>query len=451
MLTAALAIHFFATTLHKRDAYAQTDASMQRSDDNYSIFPGDGSFAVGSEHSHDPAVIELDGKLFALCTGNGGSMKSSTDFNIWKNEGPIIQTFPEWLRKAVPEHKSIWAPAAVKIGDTVRIYYCASRFFGGNDSVIGFMENKHFNAAKPHDGWTDGGKVIESSKANKDHWNCIDPDVQVDQMGRHWLFFGSYYSGIYEVELDPISGKIKEGSTPVSVANNKATRENALEGACGAYRDGYYYLFVSYGLAAQGVRSTYQMMVGRSKNPNGPFLDAKGTSMEEGGHVNILKTSPPMFSPGHNEVMKYHDGRWLTSYHYYDGRKYWTDGKWGLPRLQVREILWSNDGWPLPGLPVEFTNEKRFTDHKSLAGKWIHQADFADAEEITLAPDGAIIAGKRKGKWEVKGETLTMKWPKIEDEKDFWVDQLQIAYKGNYYVGRNQSGMVIRGIRNELK
>jgi hypothetical protein len=44
-----------------------------------------------------------------------------------------------------------------------------------------------------------------------------------------------------------------------------------------------------------------------------------------------------------------------------------------------------------------------------------------------------------------------MKWPKIEDEKDFWVDQLQIAYKGNYYVGRNQSGMVIRGIRSELK
>lgn len=442
MLIAALAINIL---------FASVGSPMQRPDDNYSIFPGDGSMAVGSEHSHDPMVLEIGGKLICLTTGNGGNMKSSTDFKSWKNEGALIPSPPEWLKKAVPEHRSIWAPDAVKIGDTIRVYFCASRFFGGNDSVIGFMENKNFNANRPHDGWTDGGKVIESSKANKDHWNCIDPDVLVDQTGRQWLYFGSYYSGLYVVELDPVSGKIKEGCVPLSVANNKASRENALEGPCATFRDGYYYLFVSYGLAAQGVRSTYQMMVGRSRNPNGPFVDASGKAMEEGGHVNILKTSPPMFSPGHNEIMKYHDGRWFTSYHYYDGRKYWTDGKWGLPRLQVRELLWSTDGWPLPGLPVEFTNEKKLSEHKSMAGKWIHQADFADAETITLDADGTIVAGKRKGNWEVKGDALTMKWPKIGAEKEFWVDQLQVAYKGNYYVGRNQSGMVIRGIRSELQ
>ena len=442
MLIVALAIHFLI---------APSVTQMQRPDDNYSIFPGDGSFATGSEHSHDPMIIELGNSVFCLTTGNGGNMKSTRDFKTWKNEGAVIPNPPEWLRKSVPEHKSIWAPDAVKIGNTVRIYFCASRFFGGNDSVIGFMENKNFNAEKPHEGWTDGGMVIESSKANKDHWNCIDPDVMVDQTGRHWMYFGSYYSGIYVVELDPVSGKIKEGAIPANVANNKGSRENALEGACCTYRDGFYYLFVSYGLAAQGVRSTYQMMVGRSKNPNGPFINTEGKTMEEGGHVNILKTSPPMFSPGHNEIMKYHDGRWFTSYHYYDGRRYWTDGKWGLPRLQVRELLWSTDGWPLPGLPIEFTNEKKISERKSLAGKWIHQADFADTEEITLVPDGSIVAGKRTGKWEVKGELLIMKWPKLENKNEIWVDQLQVSYKGNYYVGRNQAGIVIRGIRGELR
>ena len=440
MLFAAISFHL-----------ASLGLPMQRSEDSYSIFPGDGSYAVGSEHLHDPAVIELGGKLFSFSTGNGGTLMSSTDFKTWKPEGPVLTNFPDWLRKAVPEHHSIWAPAAVKIGGTIRVYYSASRFFGGNDSVIGFQENKHFNPEKPHEGWTDGGLVIASSKAKKDHWNCIDPDVKVDQSGRQWLYFGSYFSGIYVVELDPVTGKIKEGCQPHSVANNKATRENALEGACGEYRDGYYYLFVSYGLAAQGVRSTYQIMVGRSKNPNGPFLDADGRSMAEGGHVNILKTSPPMFSPGHCEVLHYRDGRWLMSYHFYDGRKFWAGDKWGLPRLQVRELVWSKDGWPLPGLPVEFLNGKKLIEQNSMVGKWIHQADFTDADEVTFEANGTVKTSKEEGKWQLDGTTLTLRWPKFSQPGEFWTDKVQVEYKGNYYVGRNQAGMVIRGIRSDLR
>lgn len=426
---------------------------MQRPDDNYSIFPGDGSFAKNSEHTHDPMIIELGGRVFCLSTsGNGfGVMKSTKDFKTWTVHGPIIKDVPEWLKKQIPEHRSIWAPDAVQVGKSVRVYYCASRYFGGNDSVIGFLENQNFNHDKPQEGWVDHGKVIESSKANKDHWNCIDPDVKVDETGRHWLYFGSYYSGIYVVELDPANGKIKAGSQPISVAWNKASKENALEGAAQCYRDGYYYLFVSYGLAAQGVRSTYQIMVGRSKSPEGPFLDADGKPMTEGGHVNVLKTSPPMFSPGHNEIMRHSDGRWLMSYHYYDGRRYWTDGKWGMPRLQVREVLWSKDGWPLPGLPVEFLNQKKLRPHKGVVGKWIHQADFADVDEITFEKDGTIKTSRRKGKWELNGETLTLKWPKLDEPGAFWTDRVQLAYQGNYYVGRNQAGIVIRGIRSELK
>lgn len=451
MLIAALIVNLFGNPLHKRDTHVPTEPATQRSDDNYSIFPGDGSFAENSEHTHDPMIIELGGRVFCLSTGNGGLMKSTKDFKTWKIEGSVLTEFPEWLRKAVPEHRSIWAPDAVKFGDTVRFYYCASRFFGGNDSVIGFMENKHFNPDKPHDGWTDGGKVIESSRANNDHYNCIDPDVKVDENGRHWLYFGSYFSGLYVVELDPTTGKIKEGCKPASVANNKASRENALEGAAQCYRDGYYYLFVSYGLAAQGVRSTYQIMVGRSKTPDGPFLDAEGKTMSDGGHVNVLKTSPPMFSPGHCEMMHHSDGRWLMSYHYYDGRKFWTGDKWGLPRLQIREILWTKEGWPLPGLPVEFLNTKKLTEHKSLVGKWIHQADFADADEVTFEANGTIKTSRDDGKWSLDGTTLTLQWPKRNLPGEFWTDKVQLEYKGNYYVGRNQAGSVIRGIRSELR
>ena len=33
-------------------------------------------------------------------------------------------------------------------------------------------------------------------------------------------------------------------------------------------------------------------------------------------------------------------------YHFYDGRENWHGDLWGLPTLQIRELLWSADDWP---------------------------------------------------------------------------------------------------------
>lgn len=375
-------------------------------------------------------------------------VKTTRDFKTWRNFGPLLKENPDWLKKRIPEHRSVWAPDIVKIGSKVRVYYCASRFFGGNDSVIGFLENDHFDPDKPTDGWVDHGEVIESRK-DRNFYNCIDADILIDQEKRHWMFFGSYFAGIYCVELNPETGKMADpiGKPPFLVARNTASRENAIEGSSVLYREGWYYLFVSYGLAAQGVRSTYQMMVGRSEAPSGPFVDASGKAMTEGGHVNFLKTSPPMFSPGHNEVLHDSKGRWLTSYHYYDGRKYWTDGKWGLPRVQVREMFWDKEGWPLPGLPLEHLAATTLPAHKSPVGKWVHQADFGNVEEVELLAGGVLQVGTKKGKWEQSGDVLTLLWPKTDDSKGFWKDVVSIRYEGNYYVGRTEAGLVVRGYR----
>ena len=69
--------------------------------------------------------------------------------------------------------------------------------------------------------WEDKGMVVCSSsdrgmndwsRPNLNNWdayfyfNAIDPTYLVDKDGTHWLIYGSWHSGIAEVELNPETG-----------------------------------------------------------------------------------------------------------------------------------------------------------------------------------------------------------------------------------------------------
>jgi len=410
-------------------------------------FPGDGAHAEGAQGVHDPTVFQVGDTFYAFCTsGNGFSvLRTSRDLLRWKVWGPVLPETPEWLRKRIPQHRSLWAPDCIRVGRALRMYYCASERFGGNGSVIGFAENPDPNPEKPLQGWVDRGMVLESVQG-VDTFNAIDPEVLVLPNGRQFLFFGSYFAGLYVQELDPKTGKLKhpDHSDRTLVARNTMDRGNALEAAAVIQRDGWTYLFVSYGLAAQGVRSTYRIVVGRSKSPTGPFVDSNGVPMVDGGHTVVLRGSPPMFAPGHCDLLRASDGRWLMPYHFYDGREHWHGDVWGLPTLQIRELLWSEDGWPLPGLPVEWVGRPK-GGAPGVEGVWLHQADFGRVLRVRLEPGGVLREGDRTGRWTRSGDRLTLEWPKPEG--GYWTDTVRLAYDGWYYVGRNDAGMVIRGFR----
>jgi len=414
-----------------------------------SAFPGDGAFSVNAEHVHDPTIVSVAGQWFCFSTsGSGfGVVRSSSDLKRWKNWGAILPSPPEWIA-ARYRHRSVWAPDVVVLGKTLRCYYSVSNW-GTNQSVIGLAECRDFDPARPTEGWKDLGLVIESAPG-KTPFNAIDAEVLVARDGRHWMFFGSYFGGIYVVEVDAATGKLKSGAgEPVLVARNTGESGNPLEGAAVSYRDGHYYLFVSYGLAAQGVRSTYRIMVGRSKSPTGPFVDRAGKPMTDGGHVNVLKSSAPMFAPGHCDVLTAPDGRWLMPYHFYDGRRAWGD-KWGLPTLQVRVLLMSHDGWPLPGQPLEHTSiDPTAKSTRRVPGKWTQQMDFGQPKTLDFRADGSVSDGEERGKWTEREGVLVVEWPRRDAPGGVWTDRLQLAYGGTYYVGRNQSGLVIRGVRQE--
>jgi arabinan endo-1,5-alpha-L-arabinosidase len=112
----------------------------------------------------------------------------------------------------------------------------------------------------------------------RDTINTIDPTVVYDSVSRRlWMAYGSWERGIHILELDTATGGIKTpGDKGVKIARRKTTAAG-LEGAEISYRNGWYYLFVSY----DPLGDLYNVRVGRSGNANGPYYDFNGVDMAE--------------------------------------------------------------------------------------------------------------------------------------------------------------------------
>ena len=154
--------------------------------------------------------------------------------------------------------------------------------------------------------------------------------------GRLWLAFGSYWSGIKLVELDPQNGKVIAAGSPMySLAWN-----HRIEAACIHHHGSNYFLFVNWGECCKGTNSTYEIRVGRSDQITGPYQDREGKDMMDGGGTRVLGGEGRFIGPGHAGIVNV-DGQDWFSFHYYDGANR------GRPTLAVRKLSWDNDGWPV--------------------------------------------------------------------------------------------------------
>jgi arabinan endo-1,5-alpha-L-arabinosidase len=100
----------------------------------------------------------------------------------------------------------------------------------------------------------------------------------------------------------------------------------------------YYYLFASWDYCCRGEKSTYKLMVGRSKSVTGPYVDKNGVELNKGGGSLVIGGNKNWYGVGHNSVFTF-DGKDYTFMHGYDA----SDK--GLPKLIVKEITWI-DSWP---------------------------------------------------------------------------------------------------------
>ena len=290
---------------------------------------------TGNLGAHDPVIARYGNEWYVYCTGSRVRLKRSANGTTWSDIGSALPAIPSWVTQYVPNFSGsdVWAPDIFYYNGTWYLYYAVSTF-GSNTSAIGLATNKTLNPSESGYSWQDRGVVISSNSSN--NYNCIDPNVVLDKDGSPWLSFGSFWSGIKLVKLDPATMKPASGATLYSIASRPST---AIEAPFIVYRNGYFYLFVSFDLCCQGVNSTYKIMVGRSQNLTGPYVDKNGVSMMNGGGTLIDAGSTRWIGPGHCAVYQSGNTAILVN-HAYDA---WNNG---FATLQIRPLYWDSAGWP---------------------------------------------------------------------------------------------------------
>ncbi|MGW1022121.1 arabinan endo-1,5-alpha-L-arabinosidase [Streptomyces sp. NPDC002577] len=285
---------------------------------------------TGQEIIHDPTVIHLkNGQYAAYSTGGIIGARLSKDMKHWDDAGNAFAEPPSWWYE-YNDTGDPWAPDISYRDGQYWLYYAVSSW-GSNHSAIGVATSP---SGLPGT-WTDHGKAFSSERT--DSWNAIDPAV-IRADDRLWMTFGSYWTGIRMVELDPETGKAVSGAT----VQHLATRPDAPYAVEGPYivkHGRYYYLFASYDACCSGVNSTYKIRVGRSESVTGPYVDSDGTPLLQGGGDLLLAGHGRFIGTGGESVFR-DKGRDILAYHYYD-----ADDN-GTPKLGLNPLSWGKDGWP---------------------------------------------------------------------------------------------------------
>ncbi len=156
----------------------------------------------GDVYVHDPStVVECDGRHYVFYTRRNIGINHSDDGIHWISAGQVFNQPPSWTYEAVPEFGgSFWAPDIIYSGGRYCLYYSVSSW-GSQVSAIGLVTNVTLNPDDPDYQWIDRGPVIQSHVGSP--YNCIDPSLLLTDEGELWMAFGSYWNGIYLVQLDP--------------------------------------------------------------------------------------------------------------------------------------------------------------------------------------------------------------------------------------------------------
>ncbi len=299
--------------------------------------------------------------------------------------------------------------------------------------------------------------------------NAIDPAVFYDEEGDLWMVYGSWFGGLYMLELDEKTGLRDYNVKYETIANvsdaymgKKAAGGNYVSGE-GPYIEymkapgsnkGYYYLFVSYGFFNSN--GGYNMRIFRSESPDGPYVDQNGNSAifprggdNIGGAVGERLMSNyqwdcndrPFKAQGHNSVLMDDDGKLFVIYH----TKF--DDPYGFHEVRVHQMIMNEDGWPTAaayeytgetlsetGHTMEaVTGEYEFIFH-TLNQKFVNEqsADVERSKDIVLHADGTVT-GDISGTWTMR-----------DGSPEMTLTFGGVTYKGSFLVQADESSAMVQ-------
>jgi arabinan endo-1,5-alpha-L-arabinosidase len=321
--------------------------------------------------THDPEIIKQDDTYYLFPTG--GAISSSTDLINWKFEYNVFDKTPDWVTAdiigtnagssgalagggnglsasgppppaAVPRGGRIGAPDIQLVNGTYYLFYNVTAF-AKNTSAIGVATNKTLHPGSPDFKWVDHGMVVQSIP-NRDMWNAIDANLIMDR-NQGWLVFGSFWGGIKMVKLAPDLLSIAKPEVWYTLARQPRTfalddtdpGDGTIEGPFIYKHFQYFYLFVSLDYCCRGMDSDYNLVVGRSRNVEGPYVDRDGKLMSRGGGTPLAKGNADWAGVGHNSAYTM-DGKSILVMHGYDKHDN------GRSKLIIRELKWDRGDWP---------------------------------------------------------------------------------------------------------
>ena len=206
------------------------------------------------------------------------------------------------LREINRDLVDIWAPDISFFNNRWHLYYAVSNF-GEQNSAIGLATNATLDPESPDYKWVDQGEVLRSHPG--DQWNAIDPNLVIDERGDTWLSWGSFWEGIWMRKIDRSTGQLDADDMNYHQLANRSTGPDdtsAIEAPFIVFRDGKWYLFISFDQCCQGVDSTYNVHVGRSDALTGPYIDRDGVPLTEGGGSLILSAYGQWKGPGQRDT-----------------------------------------------------------------------------------------------------------------------------------------------------
>ncbi len=303
----------------------------------------------------DPSVIRgKDGWWYAYGTsdplrqGEGTAHRipiaRSRDLVSWAHVADAFtdSTLPLWAAPGA----SFFAPDIRYVDGQYRMYYVVTETTvtnEPNDNAIGMA-----TAPTPAGPWTDsGGPVVGPRRGGvvgdgNFKWT-FDPAVVTDSDGSQWMFYGSYYGGVFVTRLSADGTQALGDPTMVAI-------DNKFEGAYAVRHGGYWYLFASTANCCAGPTTGYSVQVGRSRDIAGPYVDRQGVPLDQsraGGTPVLNQNGNTWIGAGHNAIATDLAGQDWIVYHAIDRRDPYLDQVGGInQRPMLMDRLDWIDGWP---------------------------------------------------------------------------------------------------------